>query len=91
MMRPQNPSFWLLLLLLLSLIEIDCLHLSGTVDTSDSFFFFLAKFGFQKTEILDKGASQGYIFGNITLPENLSSRDVSVSVKFEVDISDLQS
>merc|ERR1712062_635487 len=39
-----------------------------------------AKFGFQKTEILDKGASQGYIFGNITLPENLSSRDVSNNV-----------
>lgn len=91
-MRLQPPSFWLLLLLILSLIEIECLHLSGTVDTSeDSFFFFLAKFGFQKTEILDKGASQGYIFGNITLPENLSSRDVSVSVKFEVDMSDLQS
>ena len=83
MMRPQNPSFWLLLLLLLSLIEIDCLHLSGTVDTSDSFFFFLAKFGFQKTEILDKGASQGYIFGNITVTSsavNLSSRDVPVRI-----------
>jgi len=80
-MRLQTSSFWLLLLLILSFIEIECLHLSGTVDTSeDSFFFFLAKFGFQKTEILDKGASQGYIFGNITLPENLSSRDVSNNV-----------
>ena len=83
-MRLQTPSFWLLLLLILSLIEIECLHLSGTVDTSeDSFFFFLAKFGFQKTEILDKGASQGYIFGNITVTSsavNLSSRDAPVRI-----------
>ena len=40
--------------------------LSGTINPGKVFFSFLAKFGFQKTEILNKDATQGYIYGNIT-------------------------
>ena len=83
----RNPPFWLLFLvcLLINWTLIDTLHLTGDVDTSDTFFFFLAKFGFQKTEILDKGASQGYIYGNVTLVNN--SNNISVSIAANILIS----
>ncbi|XP_014662956.1 PREDICTED: uncharacterized protein LOC106805754 [Priapulus caudatus] len=46
-----------------------CLHLTGTWKTSE-FFLFLAKFGFQKTNIHLKTDRQGYIYGNITSKDN---------------------
>ena len=42
------------------------LHLTGHFDPSKDFFLFLAKFGFQKTDIVNKMDSHGYIYGNIT-------------------------
>lgn len=47
------------------------LHVSGTWRTTD-FFHFLAKFGFQKTNLKDKVETQGYIYGNITSNQNAS-------------------
>ena len=47
-------------------ITTSALRLSGTINPQEVFFTFLAKFGFQKTEILNKDATQGYIYGNIT-------------------------
>ncbi len=41
------------------------LHLKGTWK-SHEFFSFLAKFGFQQTNMVDKLNTQGYIYGNIT-------------------------
>ena len=49
-----------------STITTSALRLSGTINPEKVFFSFLAKFGFQKTEILNKDATQGYIYGNIT-------------------------
>lgn len=40
-------------------------HIKGTFST-DEFFKFLAKFGFQKTDIHYQKETYGYIFGNIT-------------------------
>ncbi|CAG7725104.1 unnamed protein product [Allacma fusca] len=60
---------WTLILCMIFL-EINtgsALHLKGTWD-SDSFFLFLSKFGFQKTEIFDKNGTQGFIFGNVSNP-----------------------
>ena len=50
----------------LTTITTSALRLSGTINPEEVFFSFLAKFGFQKTEILNKDATQGYIYGNIT-------------------------
>ena len=49
------------------LSSLDALHVTGTLDDpSKNFFLFLAKFGFQKTGLLNKNETQGYIYGNIT-------------------------
>ncbi|XP_074659967.1 integral membrane protein GPR180-like [Tubulanus polymorphus] len=53
-------------LLLLTADDGLSLHLSGTWHSSN-FFLFLAKFGFQKTDLNNKVNTQGYIYGNITL------------------------
>ena len=55
------------------------LHLTGHFDPSKDFFLFLAKFGFQKTDIVNKMDSHGYIYGNITQlqPYTNNSSDVS--------------
>ena len=42
------------------------LRIQGEFHTKD-FFMFLAKFGFQKTDLRDSANTQGYIFGNVTL------------------------
>lgn len=42
------------------------LRLTGSVNLNETFFMFLAKFGFQKTEVLSKEDTQGYIYGNIS-------------------------
>lgn len=61
----------MLLVLILNAETVSCLHLKGTWRT-DKFFFFLAKFGFQKTNSFDRVNTQGYIFGNITSRMNTS-------------------
>ena len=45
----------------------DALHIQGTFNPKEEFFHFLAKFGFQKTELRRRDDSQGFIYGNITL------------------------
>ena len=55
----------LLLLLVCESEPVAALRVSGTYKSSE-FFSFLAKFGFQKTQVRDKNATQGFIFGNIT-------------------------
>ena len=54
------------------------LHVSGKYNYK-TFFKFLAKFGFQKTNLKDKSQTQGYIYGNITAQKN-SSHLVSLAV-----------
>ena len=61
-----------------SSISISALRLSGTIDPQDVFFSFLAKFGFQKTEILNKDATQGYIYGNITYNQPSNTNDTEI-------------
>nr|CAG4646152.1 EOG090X03T7 [Macrothrix elegans] len=53
------------------LVFCQSLHITGTWHTSD-FFHFLAKFGFQKTNLKDRSQTQGYIYGNITSKTNAS-------------------
>lgn len=67
--RAPQTSF--LLLFLFNLPLALCLHLSGSWETT-SFFHFLAKFGFQKTNLKDRSQTQGYIYGNITARSNVS-------------------
>ncbi|KAJ8679143.1 hypothetical protein QAD02_014930 [Eretmocerus hayati] len=68
-MMVQNrlfPSFLLLLVPLLLLINSSgSTHISGSFNTKD-FFKFLIKFGFQRTDPHGQRESYGYIFGNIT-------------------------
>ena len=45
----------------------DALRVRGEFDLSQDFFLFLAKFGFQKTDIQDPNNTQGVIYGNISL------------------------
>ena len=45
----------------------DALRVRGEFDLSQDFFLFLAKFGFQKTDIQDPNDTQGVIYGNISL------------------------
>lgn len=59
------------LILLINLPWISCLHLSGSWRTT-KFFHFLAKFGFQKTNLKDRSQTQGYIYGNITSHANVT-------------------
>nr|CAG4640751.1 EOG090X03T7 [Eulimnadia texana] len=47
------------------------LHVKGTWRTG-SFFHFLAKFGFQQTNLKNRLDTQGYIYGNITSKSNLT-------------------
>ena len=42
------------------------LRVQGEFDLSHDFFTFIAKFGFQKTDIRDPNNTQGLIYGNIT-------------------------
>ncbi|XP_023223794.1 transmembrane protein 145 [Centruroides vittatus] len=54
-----------LFLFIVQLYPILGLHLNGNFHT-DQFFRFLAKFGFQKTDIHDRINTLGFIYGNIT-------------------------
>ena len=72
----------ILVFMLLNGMYTDCLHLQGTWK-SDDFFKFLAKFGFQKTNEHDKLNTQGYIYGNISTRENISSEMTLVVVDSE--------
>ncbi len=61
-------------LLLLALLRCDdCLRLRGSLNGND-FFSFVAKFGFQKTQVADTKRSQGVIFGNVTLKSGSGKR-----------------
>lgn len=42
------------------------IHLQGTFSTSE-FFKFIARFGFQKTDIHNEEVTTGYIYGNFTV------------------------
>lgn len=55
----------LIILFVLRSDSVAPLRVCGTYKSSE-FFSFLAKFGFQKTQVRDKNATQGFIFGNIT-------------------------
>ena len=85
-MNNNHPCLWLMVLALglLNGPYTSGLRLTGEFDPSTDFFVFLAKFGFQKTEVLNKIDSQGFIYGNITykLPSlslNKSNLNVSIS------------
>lgn len=65
------PLFSLFLCLVVLESHVVALHVLGKFNTG-SFFKFLAKFGFQKTNLKDKSQTQGYIYGNITAHQNIS-------------------
>lgn len=58
----------ILTLSLFFLVPVSTIHITGEFST-DEFFKFLVKFGFQKTDIHFKKETYGYIFGNITSKE----------------------
>ena len=57
---------------------VSALRVRGEFDLSDDFFVFLAKFGFQKTEVRDPNNTQGVIYGNITLLHKIAE-DTQIS------------
>jgi hypothetical protein len=60
-------------------LGVNALRVRGEFDLNQDFFVFLAKFGFQKTDIRDPNNTQGVIYGNITvLPK--SGQDFEMSV-----------
>lgn len=69
----------LAILLSLSLQTSDSLHISGKWRTG-TFFNFLAKFGFQKTNLKDQANTQGYIYGNITSTSSDLKKFVTLAV-----------
>ena len=89
----QNPGLLsnpttiktILCFLLLSVHQSSSLHLKGTWHTHE-FFRFLAKFGFQKTNLLDKLNTQGYIYGNITTSDNVTTDLTFVVVDSEYSL-----
>lgn len=60
---------YIILILSSFLITASATHIKGEFSTQD-FFKFLVKFGFQKTDIHFQKETYGYIFGNITSNEN---------------------
>ncbi|CAH2207655.1 jg18119, partial [Pararge aegeria aegeria] len=60
---------YLILLFSSVLFTATATHVKGEFTTQD-FFKFLVKFGFQKTDIHFQKETYGYIFGNITSNEN---------------------
>ncbi|KAK4037190.1 hypothetical protein OUZ56_029230 [Daphnia magna] len=68
----RSACFLLALLLFFDFPPSFSLHLSGSWKTT-TFFQFLAKFGFQKTNLKDRSETQGYIYGNITTQLNTTS------------------
>ena len=57
---------------------VNGLRVRGEFDLSQDFFVFLAKFGFQKTDIRDPNNTQGVIYGNITMsPKDASDLQIS--------------
>ena len=72
----NNVWFYLLLIIINNLslrsdnnnvFGADAMRVRGEFDLSQDFFLFLAKFGFQKTDIQDPNDTQGVIYGNISL------------------------
>ena len=53
-------------LLLITLQTCSCIHLKGTFETKE-FFKFISRFGFQKTDGHNEGATTGYIYGNFSV------------------------
>ena len=70
------------LVLVLQVVSNEALHLTGSW-RSGKFFKFLAKFGFQQTDLHDKENTQGYIYGNITSKEHFNSDITFVVVDSE--------
>ena len=52
-------------------MPVESLHVKGTWRTTQ-FFHFLAKFGFQKTNLKNRVDTQGYIYGNVTSRGNVT-------------------
>ena len=53
-----------------SVIGAHALRVKGTFDAGRDFFVFIAKFGFQKTDIRYPNNTHGVIYGNITITPN---------------------
>lgn len=60
------------LIVLIRFNVLQCLHLKGTWNTSEEFFHFLVRFGFQRTNQHDRTNTEGHIFGNITSNTNIT-------------------
>lgn len=58
-----------LFLLCYLFLDVSSTHIAGEF-TTDEFFKFLVKFGFQKTDLHYQKETYGYIFGNITSKVN---------------------
>ena len=66
MLLPANNALFLLLSFFSLPTAMLGLHIRGEFQSSD-FFSFLAKFGFQRTDVANSNATLGFIFGNVSL------------------------
>ena len=71
-----------LILLLCLTTHVEPLHIKGKWH-SGGFFNFLTRFGFQQTVLSDKSNTQGYVYGNITSPNEFSHSITLVVVDSE--------
>lgn len=71
MMSKLNRSFFGWLFFFTIWLSSNGLHLKGTFKTDD-FFKFLTRFGIQSTNTIDKNATRGFIYGNISLVEGVN-------------------
>ena len=57
---------------------VESIHLTGTFKT-DEFFKFIARFGFQPTDIHSRSSTYGYIYGNITIVDKEYFQNVTTT------------
>lgn len=62
----EQHQISLVFLLLTTIQTCAGIHLQGTFSTSE-FFKFIARFGFQKTDVHNEEVTTGYIYGNFTV------------------------
>ena len=77
----DRSNFIIIVFIATLLIKSNGLHLKGTWH-SRNFYFFLAKFGFQQTNMNDLTNTHGYIYGNIT------SKDSNVTNSMTLVVTD---
>ncbi|TRY71575.1 hypothetical protein TCAL_11292 [Tigriopus californicus] len=77
--RGLKWGIWTIVIHVLLIPPGQGLRVTGSFDSND-FFLFLAKFGFQKTELSDKNGTQGFLFGNVTIKGSSEPSNVHMTL-----------